>query len=535
MSAHCDGMKGRGISRVSQDKTIVQASSRHMFRNLVQHRYYTNLLLVIFVFSFLQAVPSNPAMASKYDAASDRRLPPDFWWGTATAAYQIEGATAEGHRSPSIWDRFCKEPGKIRNNDTGDVACDHYHRYREDVQLIKALGTKYYRFSIAWPRILPEGTRGSPNKDGIIFYSSLIDELLNNGITPIATLYHWDLPVSVDNATGGWAGDGSVADEFAAYARICFDNFGGRIGWWITLNEPWCSSYLGYGTGEHAPGKKDAPGVDPYRAAHNLLRAHAKAVRIYRSEFQPLQNGRIGITLNSDWGEPADASENAKAAAKRYMEFNLGWFADPVQKGDYPLVMRETVGERLPKFTEEEKRDLKRSSDFFGLNHYSTHRIHGMAQPPASDATPSFWTDLGVNMDSDPSWHKTDMGWAVVPWGLRKLLTYVDREYMPPGGIIITENGLAAHEPTIAAALGDESRIAFYRGYIDEMRKAIVMDNADVRGYFLWSLMDNFEWAYGYEKRFGLYFVDYKTQVRTPKPAVAWYHKLIETSEIPRQ
>lgn len=464
---------------------------------------------------------------------SDDAFPDEFLWGTATAAFQIEGATAEGNRSPSIWDQFCSLPGKIRNNDTGDVACDHYHRYREDVQLIKSLGTHYYRFSIAWPRILPHGARGSPNQDGILFYSSLIDELLANGITPVATLYHWDLPVSVENVTGGWAGDGSVADEFESYVRVCFDSFGGRIKLWITLNEPWCSSYLGYGTGEHAPGKSDAPGVEPYRAAHNLLRAHAKAVRLYREQFQPLQNGRIGITLNSDWGEPADDSASAKAAAKRYMEFNLGWFADPVYLGDYPQVMRDMVGDRLPRFTDDEKRLLKGSSDFFGLNHYSAHLVRDSSDPPSRDATPSIVTDSRLTLTSDSSWGHTDIGWAVVPWGLRKLLTYVDTKYKPFGGIIITENGMAARETSVKEAMEDKSRIAFYHDYIKEMRKAIVSDNVDVRGYFLWSLMDNFEWAYGYEKRFGLYYVDYKTQERTAKPAVAWYRKLITENILP--
>jgi beta-galactosidase len=471
-------------------------------------------------------------------------FPEGFIWGTATASYQIEGAAAEDGRSPSIWDVFSKTSRHMKVKATGDVACDHYHRFRSDVQLIKKLGTKFYRFSIAWPRILPFGASGGPNAKGIAFYSALIDELLANGITPVATLYHWDLPVSVDSATnGGWIGNGSVADEFAAYARVCFEQFGDRVKWWITLNEPFCSAVLGYAVGEHAPGMTNAPGVSPYLAAHNLLRAHAKAVRVYREEFGVQQGGKIGITLNCNWGEPADKSESVARAARRFIDFQLGWFADPIYKGDYPASMRESVGQRLPVFSDEEKAELLGSSDFFGLNHYSTHsilvRTHpaGAAEEEKEAAAgnrsgPSFDSDMGVRQQDDPSWDRTDMGWAVVPWGFRKLLAYIQREYRPSGGIIVTENGLAAHEPTLDAALADRTRVPFYEGYVSEMRKAMVEDGADVRGYFLWSLMDNFEWSFGYEKRFGLYFVDYTTQERTSKPAAAWYAKVVAANGV---
>lgn len=508
-------------------------------------------------------------------AMATRRFPDDFIFGTATAAYQIEGAAAEGGRAPSIWDDFSHTTGKVVDGDTGDVACDHYHLFESDVKLVASLGTSAYRFSVSWPRILPRGVAGGLNQEGVDFYKRLLVALKAAGVEPVVTLYHWDLPSAVHNATGGWADPrGTVAEEFAEYARICFQEFGGDVKQWITLNEPWCSSLLGYVTGEHAPGNTDSPGVEPYRAAHNLLRAHAAAVKVYRADFQKEQEGTIGITLNSDWAvAKANSGEEGKAAVKRYLDFNLGWFADPVWKGDYPAVMREVVGERLPKFTDDEKMELKGSADFFGLNHYSTHIVSAAAEDGSDDDTgPSFWKDEALSKEADPRWPRTDMGWSVVPQGLRGVLGYIHRTYSPPGGIIVTENGLAAVEPDLAAALSDTARIVFYGSYISAVHDALD-DGVDVRGYFLWSLLDNFEWACkylnfeivaqqnllrflllktafltvfvsdalfalswsagGYGKRFGLFFVDYNTQERTAKPAVAWYKQLIAERVLP--
>jgi beta-glucosidase/6-phospho-beta-glucosidase/beta-galactosidase len=426
------------------------------------------------------------------------QFPHGFKWGTATASYQIEGAADEDGRSPSIWDVFSKTPGAVKNGDTGDVACDHYHRFKQDVQLLSSLGTKNYRFSISWGRILPSGRSGTPNEPGIRFYSNLVDELLAAGIEPVVTLMHWDIPACVDAATGGgWAGDGSVVDEFGAYADVVFARLGDRVKTWITINEPWCCAWLGYVNGHHAPGKSDAPGVDPYVAGHNLLRSHARAVRVYRERYAETQKGAIGITLNSEWGEPRDAeSASDRDAARRFMDFNLGWFADPIYKGAYPACMRETVGVRLPVFTEEERRELMGSSDFFGLNHYSSVLI---SAPDASSSTgntdlrsPSFQDDERVVRSTDASWERTDMGWPVVPWGLRKLLEYIGRVYAPEGGIVITENGLAAAEPNAAAAAADTTRIDYYARYIAAVQEAISVDGVDVRGYFLWSFLDNF-------------------------------------------
>eukprot|EP00178_Gracilaria_changii_P006778 TRINITY_DN21_c1_g2_i1.p1 TRINITY_DN21_c1_g2~~TRINITY_DN21_c1_g2_i1.p1 ORF type:complete len:531 (-),score=54.07 TRINITY_DN21_c1_g2_i1:503-2095(-) len=475
-------------------------------------------------------------------AEREMRFPDGFMWGTATASFQIEGAT-EVDRTPSIWDEFCEVEGNIANGDTGKVACDHYHRFREDVQLMKSLGVRYYRFSIAWPRMQKwdENNTASPNPKGILFYNQLIDELLKNGINPVATLYHWDLPLPVQEKTGGWSGDREITDLFSDYARLCFREFGNRVKKWITLNEPWCSAVLGHEVGEHAPGvspktgKQAKPGIDVYLAGHNLLLAHAKAVDVYRNEFKVNQEGSIGITLNSRWIEPRDTSDpECKRGAQRALDFELGWFADPVYFGDYPESMRLTIGSRLPSFSEDEKTLLRGSSEFFGVNHYSTSYSTGLVNTENGEKATTYWAHMGVMQSEDEGWKRTDMGWSIVPWGFRNLLVYIQERYEPTGGIIVTENGLASKESTIEEMQNDNLRIKYYSGYISAMHEAMNAEDApaDVRGYFLWSLMDNFEWAFGYGKRFGLYYVDYDTLERIPKPAVEWYAKVVTSNTV---
>lgn len=459
------------------------------------------------------------------------RFPDGFMWGTATASYQIEGAV-KTDRVPSIWDRFTATPGKIHNGETGDQAVDHYNRFKTDVQLMKSLNTSYYRFSIAWPRVhtFANPSDPKPNPAGIAFYNALINELIANGITPVVTLYHWDLPTAVDDATGGWGGSGGVIDVFETYSRLCFEKFGDRVKHWMTFNEPWCSAVLGYDVGVHAPGDKSEPGKKVYIAGHNLLRSHARAVKVYREEFKPTQKGVIGITLNSNWAEPKDPNDpKSVAAAQREMDFWLGWYADPIWKGDYPAIMRETLKGRLPSFTEEEKKMLKGSSDFFGVNHYSSDYISPMDKPDKNKSP--YWQDKGTVDSDDRNWKKTDMGWAIVPWGFRKLLVYIHERYRPEGGIIVAENGVASSEPTRAAMQRDTLRVEYYTGYIQAMHEAI-QKGADVRGYFLWSLLDNFEWAEGFSKRFGLFYVDYKTMERVAKPAAKWYAGVAGTNTL---
>ena len=451
------------------------------------------------------------------------RFPENFMWGSATSSYQIEGAWNEGDKGLSIWDAFTHTPGKVVNGDTGDVACDHYYRFRDDVQLMADMGLPAYRFSLSWPRIQPLGY-GDVNAEGILFYSHLIDELLEKGITPWATLYHWDLPLALQLEHDGWLNP-RIADFFADYARICYDAFGDRVKHWITLNEPWVSAILGYGQGVFAPGRFST--AEPYQAAHQMLRAHGKAVDVYRREFGH-QKGIIGITNNCDWREPATDAPEDHAAAERALEFFLGWFADPIYRGDYPDSMRQRVADRLPQFSAEDRALIQGSSDYFGLNHYTT-MLAAEAGEDAGEISAfgngGITEDQDVELTVDPSWKKTDMDWAVVPWGFRKLLEWIDERYDHPE-IIVTENGAAFDDPLRDGRVHDARRIEFLEGYLTACHEAI-QNGVNVSGYFLWSLLDNFEWALGYTKRFGIHHVDFNTLDRVPKDSAKWYRDVI--------
>jgi beta-glucosidase len=456
------------------------------------------------------------------------KFPKNFRWGAATASYQIEGAWLEGGKGLSIWDAFAHTPGKILNGDTGDVGCDHFHKYQEDVAVMAQLGLKHYRFSISWPRILPQGT-GTVNRAGIAFYSDLIDSLLEHGITPWVTLYHWDLPLTLQLEHDGWLNP-QIALFFQEYARICFENFGDRVKHWITLNEPWVVAMLGYGQGEFPPAR--ISNSEPYQAGHHLLRAHAHAVNVYREQFQAQQNGVIGLTCNCDWREPLTNAANDQAAAQRALEFFLGWFADPVHLGDYPAVMKTRLGDRLPTFSANDKALLKGSSDFFGLNHYTTaYAAH--AEPGAQTETSVYGNggiaaDQAVLLSWDKAWRTTAMGWSVVPWGCRKLLKWVDARYGHPE-IVLTENGCAVADQVTDGQVNDQFRVNFLRDYLTECHQAIE-EGVDLTGYFLWSFMDNFEWASGFSRRFGIHYVDYKTGQRIPKASAAWYGQVIRNN-----
>lgn len=459
-----------------------------------------------------------------------KKFPTDFLWGSATSAYQIEGAWQEGGKGPSIWDAFVQIPGKIAHGDHGNLACDHYHRMKEDVALMKQMGLKAYRFSIAWPRILPNGRVDRLNMEGIKFYSDLIDELLANDIQPWATLYHWDLPLALQFEEDGWLGD-SISDLFADYARICFEHFGDRVKNWITINEAWVIAILGYGQGMFAPGRTS--NSEPYLAGHNILLAHAKAVNVYRREFQAEQGGKIGITNNCDWREPMTDSAADKAASQRALEFFLAWFADPIYFGQYPASMVERLGDRLPQFTEAEIKLVKGSSDFFGLNHYTTTLAADAGQNLKKGSVygnGGISEDQGVNLESDPSWKQTSMSWNIVPWGCRKLLEWISERYDQPD-IYITENGCAFNDKKVDGIINDQERIDFLQGYLQECHQAIE-NGVSLKGYFVWSFMDNFEWALGFEKRFGLHYVDFDTLERTPKESAKWFGRLIENNGI---
>ncbi|WP_339918408.1 GH1 family beta-glucosidase [Yeosuana marina] len=448
-----------------------------------------------------------------------KTFPNDFIWGTATSSYQIEGAAATDGKGPSIWDAFSSIPGKTFNGETGEIACDHYHKFKEDIQLMKNMGVKAYRFSIAWARIMPTG-KDTINEAGIAFYNELIDILLEADITPWVTLYHWDLPLALQLEDDGWLGK-NITDYFANYANVCFERFGDRVKNWITLNESWVVAILGYGQGVFAPGRISTS--EPYLAAHHLILAHAKAVQIFRNNYAH-QNGQIGITNNCDWREPLTDSQEDKDAAERALEFFLAWFADPIYKGDYPQVMKERLGDRLPKFSKEERVMIKGTSDFFGLNHYTTMYA---AHSDGTDKDTNVYGNGGISEDQDvdlsldPEWKVTLMQWAVVPWGCKKMLHWIKDRYDNPN-IYITENGCSYSDELINGEVDDQERLNFYKHYLEACQEAI-SEGVKLKGYFAWSFMDNFEWASGYKMRFGLHYVDFKTLERIPKKSALWF------------
>jgi beta-glucosidase len=447
-----------------------------------------------------------------------------FVWGVSTASYQIEGGWNEGGRGLSIWDAFCRIPGKTKDQ-TGDVSCDHYHRWPEDIALMKQLGVKAYRFSIAWPRIFPEGS-GVPNEEGLQFYDQLIDGLLAAGIEPWVTLYHWDLPLALDKRYGGWLSPHIIAD-FTAYADCCFNRYGDRVKNWITLNEPWCSAILGYGLGPHAPGQQT--GTGPWIAGHHLLLSHASAVQCYRSKYQSEQGGQIGIANNCDWREPFTDSPADIAAAEVAVEFMLAWFADPIWKGDYPESMRVRLGDSLPYFSEEEKTLVKGSSDFFGLNHYSTCHARAVDQSDGS------WIGnsgiFGVNdvaLSVIPDRPVNATGWVIAPDGFGKLLRWIDARYARPP-VYITETGTSILGDDVEKSVDDPARSKFIRDYLASAQQSAA-DGVDLRGFFVWTLMDNFEWSHGYSVRFGLIHVNFATGTRTPKKSFYTYRDIIRAA-----
>lgn len=440
-------------------------------------------------------------------------FPPSFVWGVATAAYQIEGAVAEDGRGPSIWDTFSHTPGKVDGGDTGDIACDHYHRWPQDLDLMVDLGVNAYRFSIAWPRILPTGAdRVEPR--GLEFYRNLLEGLRERHITPFVTLYHWDLPQALEDK-GGWRSR-ETATRFAEYAGVVADALGDLVPFWITLNEPFVSSIIGYGQGRHAPGAREGHGA--LAAAHHLLLGHGLAVRALRERGA----GQLGITLNMSPAVPASDSAADAAAAARQDLFVNRLFTDPVLEGTYPALAREIFGE-ISDFSFLREGDLAVISqplDFLGVNYY--YRAHVRDAPSAAAASERTAFDIGVAAQIPDGLTRTAMGWPVEPEGLHATLVGLRDRYpsLPP--IYITENGCAFPEQVGPdGAVDDPARIQFVDNHLAAARRALE-DGVDLRGYFYWSLLDNFEWAKGYAPRFGLVYLDYESQARTPKASFRW-------------
>ncbi|KAE9621452.1 putative beta-glucosidase [Lupinus albus] len=461
-------------------------------------------------------------------------FPPKFVFGVATSAYQIEGAWNEGGRGPSIWDAFSHIEGNIIDKSNGDVAVDHYHRYKEDIDLIAKLGFDAYRFSISWSRIFPDGLGTKVNDEGITFYNNIINALLERGIQPYVTLYHWDLPHHLDESMGGWLNK-NIVDYFAVYADTCFASFGDRVKNWITLNEPLQTSVNGYDSGIFAPGRHENTLVEPYLAAHYQILAHAAAVSVYRSKYKDNQGGQIGLVVDCEWAEPNSDTIEDKSAAARRLDFQIGWYLHPLYYGDYPDSMRERLGDQLPKFSEEDKKFLLNSLDFIGLNHYTTRFISHVAE---STEESHYYKAQG--MERIVEWEgghvigeKAASEWLyVVPWGLRKVLNYVSQKYPCP--IYVTENGMDDEDDDslpLHEMLDDKLRVQYFKGYLASVSQAI-KDGADIRGYFAWSLLDNFEWAQGYTKRFGLVYVDYKNGLtRHPKSSAYWFSRFLKAGE----
>lgn len=435
-------------------------------------------------------------------------FPSHFTWGTATSAYQIEGAWNEDGRGLSIWDTFCHTPGKIYQNETGDIASDHYHRWKEDVQVMVELGLNAYRFSIAWPRVLPQG-KGAVNPKGIDFYDRLVDALLEQNIQPFPTLFHWDLPQSLQDE-GGWA-NRETAYHFAEYARVLGERLGDRVSNWITHNEPFVAALAGHFTGEHAPGIQDI-GI-ALKAGHHLLLSHGLAVSALRASLTRPAN--IGITLNLTTCHPASDSEADRRAAWRFDGINNRMFLDPVLRGEYPADMLELFGPLFPAIPPDDLRITSTPLDFLGVNYYTRNVIR---------YDPDF--PLAEFVEVHPIGNEYSQMWEIYPPGIYELLTRVWNDYHP-AHIYVTENGCPVPDGLdLDRRVRDYRRIHYLRDHLVQCHRALT-EGVPLRGYFVWSLGDNFEWSYGYTMRFGIVYIDYNTQERMIKESGRWFAQVI--------
>ena len=430
----------------------------------------------------------------------------EFIWGVATSSYQIEGAANEDGRGQSIWDTFCKVPGKVANFDNGDIACDHYHRFKEDLDLMKWMGVKAYRFSVAWPRVIPDGV-GRVNEMGLDFYDRLIDSSLEREIAPWLTMYHWDLPEALQ-LRGGW-NNREVVEWFGEYGEVLTSRFGDRVKNWMTLNEPLCSAWLGHLYGDMAPGIKDLQTA--LNVSHNLLMSHGLACQVIRSN---VSEANVGIVINVTPAVPATDSQVDSNAAQLADGFDNRWFLDPVFGRTYPADVIDALG-ASPEIHSGDMKLIAQDLDFLGVNFY-------FRQTVAADQNSKPLPIRSVNRENVK---RTAMNWEVHPQAFEEILIRISKEYSPKA-IYITENGSAWNDEVINGEIIDDERIDYLVRHLDAMRSAR-NQGAPILGYFAWSFLDNFEWAYGYEKRFGLIYVDYKTQTRTPKKSALFYRQLL--------
>lgn len=466
------------------------------------------------------------------------KFPEFFMLGSATASYQIEGGWNADGKGVNIWDTLTHDrPQLMVDKSNADVACDSYHKYKEDVQLLKDLGAQFYRFSVSWSRILPGGYDNKVNQAGIDYYNKLIDELLANGIEPMITMYHWDLPQAFQDL-GGWP-NFVLAQYFEDYARILFTNFGDRVKLWLTFNEP-LTFMSGYSSDQGFAPAINLTGIGDYLTARTVIYAHSRVYHLYDQLFRMKQRGKVGIALNINWCEPATNSTEDAAACERYQQFKLGIYAHPIfsAEGDYPTVVKERIARnsaaqgytksRLPSFTPKQVEYIRGTADFLGLNFYTAY----YGKPGEDGDSPSMARDTGIITTQDPGWASSASSWlTVVPWGFRKELNWIANEYGNPP-IFITENGFSDY-----GGLNDTGRVNYHTSHLTEMLKAIHEDGCNVIGYAAWSLMDNFEWNRGYTEKFGLYAVDFDdpARPRTPKESAKVLAEIMRTRKIPER
>lgn len=478
----------------------------------------------------------NVISESRADSSSftynNKYFPENFKFGVATAAYQIEGGWNEDGKGENLWDWYTHTyPERIKLNYTADKACDSYHKWQEDVQILRDLKVNHYRMSLSWSRILPNGTVNNINQKGVDYYLNLLKALHESNIEPMVTLYHWDLPIAF-HEMGGWQNP-LISDYFAEYARLCFKLFGDYVKTWITINEPQSTCLDGYTKGAKAPGYTNA-GEGLYHCAYVHLLAHAKAYHIYDEEFRATQEGRISIVIDSGWAEPASDSEDDVISAQIERDFVLGIYANPIYLGNWPEIVIQYVGERsalegfpksrLPELSADEISFINGTSDFFSLNTYSTNYITSGNKVNESIGEPSYSLDKGTSSYADASW-PSDVAWVrLVPWGFRKLLKYVYEHFNHPE-IFVTENGWADLDGTV----NDTNRITYVEQYLSALLDAYYEDGVEVTGYTVWSLMDNFEWTNGYTQKLGLVNVNFESddRERTPKESYYWYQDVI--------
>ncbi|KAL2495908.1 Beta-glucosidase 47 [Forsythia ovata] len=504
---------------------------------------------------FLILCSANSVVKASFEEEEDKvdvkrsDFPDGFLFGAATSSYQIEGAHLEDGKGLSNWDFFCRIKGSIANGDSGDIAEDHYHRYMEDIEILHSLGVNAYRFSISWSRVLPRGKFGGVNQAGILFYNKIIDNLLVRGIEPFVTIHHFDYPQELEDRYGGWLSP-RMQEEYVHFAEICFQSYGDRVRYWCTINEPNLFSEFAYERGTYPPSHCSPPfgncsagnsDVEPLIAAHNMLLAHAKAVKLYRERFKSKQSGVVGIVVHSFMYKPLTDDKWDKEAADRALAFNMAWILDPLVFGDYPPEMRRYHGSELPKFASEERMLLRDSIDFIGINHYGTLYAKDCIYSSCicNDSSCNKGSDRAIRgfvyttaeRDGVPIGEPTGMPrFFVVPRGMEEIVDYAKKRYLDKP-MFVTENGYSSPQNQVDDYHHDVERIYYLESYLAFLARAI-RNGADVRGYFIWTLMDDFEWSNGYSIRFGIYHVDPHTLNRTPKLSASWFRNFLSNCSI---